>query len=569
MISYFKYTDGTAFTLNGAPYKGMVTVLNETAYTGPIYTSNSKVLSSKQTFLAGAIENSLEFDYSRTTSLQSKISAIEVYPKSILDIDSLTKIAETLNQNNLAIFAAGVGYDQNYGNPLFYTSNTNSFVTGVSSLSSGLISRKVLETTLSLKNNTSLQADAPVTDRSSLFVTLSTDYKYFDKHNTITGDINSQSIPSISNISLIGLKSGTSNIFHDKFKGVLYQTIPSTTVVYNYDYRSPNNVITLADEFDLSQFGVVDDLSKTAYGKTYRTLVGRNSGQIVFEIYKVTSGEIIKSYLIQDLGFDSIERITQRFEDDALAIVGTVGEELVLKLYDADKLRTSTASVYSQPLDITEVPSFISFSPFDSNICLFYYYTSNTLDRVELRSVSGNTTNSPTAVLKSDQFNLFIEQNAINELEDVINLSTLNLYDPTISIFDLSFDVGDDIYSIIYTNNYIKTNNASILKTIVPFNTTSRYSGIATTDSSIGLAINSTLKTIVYDTLTLYYLFNAIRKIDANSIYSETTSNIKNVDASNLLIYSNESINIGVINRVVSEILTLQLDLASKIDSAR
>ena len=45
MISYFKYTDGTAFTLNGAPYKGMVTVLNETAYTGPIYTSNSKVIS--------------------------------------------------------------------------------------------------------------------------------------------------------------------------------------------------------------------------------------------------------------------------------------------------------------------------------------------------------------------------------------------------------------------------------------------------------------------------------------------------------------------------------------------
>ena len=90
MISYFKYTDGTGFTLDGANYSGMVTVVNDAAYAGSVYTSRSKVLSSKETFISSAILNQIEFDYNFSSNLKSKIALVEVYPKSILDIISIT-----------------------------------------------------------------------------------------------------------------------------------------------------------------------------------------------------------------------------------------------------------------------------------------------------------------------------------------------------------------------------------------------------------------------------------------------------------------------------------------------
>jgi hypothetical protein len=569
MISYFKYTDGSAFTLDGVDYKGVVTVQNETAYAGSIYSPISKPLSAKQTFMAGAITNRLEFNYSRTSALSSKILPVEVYPKSVLDVTTLANIVETLNENNLAIFASGVGYDQNYSNPLFCTSDTNSFVSSVSSLTSGLISRKIFDTTLSLSGTLSAKTSRPITKESSVFITLSTGYKYFNGVESIQGRINSPIVPTLFPSTFIGMKESINNLVYDKFKGVLYQTTPSAVVIYNYDYETPNNTVSLIDDFDISKAGVVDDLSKTSYGRSYRTVVARASGANVFEIYQVTSAEVVKSYLIKDLGFDTIERTAQRFEDDVLVILGKVGDKLVLKTYDIDRLKINSIPLYDQPIDIKELPAYIKFSPFDSNICIFHFFSSSGLTRIELRSISGNKVNSPAAVITGRQFNLFARQ-SISTITTPINALDICPNTPRdILVYDVQFDVGEDVYSIVYANTYIKTNNAPIMKTIVPFDTASRYDGITIADSSIGLVINSALKNVIYDTITLYYLFNTVRRIDSNSIYTETTSNVKNVDPTNLLIYANESINIGVINRTIAEILALQTDLASKIDGSR
>jgi hypothetical protein len=569
MISYFKYTDGTGFTLDGANYSGMVTVVNDAAYAGSVYTSRSKVLSSKETFIANAILNQIEFDYNFSSNLKSKITSIEVYPKSILDITSIANIIDTLTENNLKIFASGVGYDQNYGNPLFNDSNTNTFVYGISSNGGPIISRKNIQTTLDLKQAGYIQTDKPVTDSSSIFTTLSSSFKYFNKDVTVQGAINSPTAPTISQSLLEGLGGNRSNIFYDKYREVIYQTAPSTVNIYTYDYDSPNNTILIKDELELSKLGVVEDLSKASYGKNYRAVVAKNQGQLALELYAVNSSEIIKSLTFEDVGIDNIKHLIQRFEDDALVLVGDIKGKLSMSIYDISKLATNTAPIYSQEIDTQNNPTVVRFSPFDSNIILFYYYTNTELDFIEFRPISVSGTVSPVTKMTSDQFTLPVESSAFSELTDVISTSTPTLYDGTSFTYDVQFDVSDKVYSLALANNYIKTNNNTIFNTIVPLDTAVRYNSIEVSDSSIGLVLNSAFKSIIYDTLILYYTFNTVKRIDSESIYQQTSSNIKNIDTSNLLLYSNESINVGALNRTIEEILTLQLDLAGKIDSAR
>jgi len=569
MISYFKYTDGTGFTLDGANYSGMVTVVNNAAYAGSVYTSRSKVLSSKETFITNAILNQIEFDYNFSSNLKSKITLIEVYPKSILDITSITNIIDTLTENNLKIFASGVGYDQNYGNPLFNDSNTNTFVYGISSNGGPIISRKNIQTTLDLKQAGYIQTDKPVTDSSSIFTTLSSSFKYFNKDVTVQGAINSPTAPTISQSLIEGLGGNRSNIFYDKYREVIYQTAPSTVNIYTYDYDSPNNTILIKDELELSKLGVVEDLSKASYGKNYRAVVAKNQGQLALELYAVNSSEIIKSLTFEDVGIDNIKHLIQRFEDDVLVLVGDIKGKLSMSIYDISKLATNTAPIYSQEIDTQNNPTVVRFSPFDSNIILFYYYTNTELDFIEFRPISVSGTVSPVTKMTSDQFTLPVESSAFSELTDVISTSTLTLYDGTSFTYDVQFDVSDKVYSLALANNYIKTNNNTIFNTIVPLDTAVRYNSIEVSDSSIGLVLNSAFKSIIYDTLILYYTFNTVKRIDSESIYQQTSSNIKNIDTSNLLLYSNESINVGALNRTIEEILTLQLDLAGKIDSAR
>ena len=54
MISYFKYTAGEAFTLDGENYAGYFNVENKKAYTGKTRTASSQPLSAKNTFLANS-----------------------------------------------------------------------------------------------------------------------------------------------------------------------------------------------------------------------------------------------------------------------------------------------------------------------------------------------------------------------------------------------------------------------------------------------------------------------------------------------------------------------------------
>ena len=568
MISYFKYTDGTGFTLDGANYSGMVTVVNDAAYAGSVYTSRSKVLSSKETFISNAILNQIEFDYNFSSNLKSKIALVEVYPKSILDIITITNIIDTLTENNLKIFASGVGYDQNYGNPLFDDSNTNTFISGVSSKGGPIISRKNIAT-LDLKQAGYIQTDKPITDNSSIFTTLSSSFKYFNKDVTVQGAINSPTAPTVSQSLIEGLGGNRSNIFYDKYREVIYQTAPSTVNIYTYDYDSPNNSILIKDELELSKLGVVEDLSKASYGKNYRAVVAKNQGQLALELYAVNSGEIIKSLTLEDVGIDNIKHLVQRFEDDVLVLVGDIKGKLSMSVYDISKLATNTSPIYSQEIDTQNNPTVVRFSPFDSNIILFYYYNNTELDFIEFRPISVSGTVSPVTKITSDQFTLPVESSAFNELIDVISTSTLTLYDGSSFTYDVQFDVSDKVYSLALASNYIKTNNNTIFNTIVPLDTAVIYNGIEVSDSSIGLVLNSAFKAIIYDTLTLYYTFNTVKRIDSESIYQQTSSNIKNIDTSNLLLYSNESINVGALNRTIEEILTLQLDLAGKIDSAR
>ena len=66
MISYYKYTTGEAFTLNGDDYTGSFHILSGVAYTGQYPSVDTLELTPKDTFLSDIYVNELNLDTTYT-----------------------------------------------------------------------------------------------------------------------------------------------------------------------------------------------------------------------------------------------------------------------------------------------------------------------------------------------------------------------------------------------------------------------------------------------------------------------------------------------------------------------
>ena len=581
MIAYYKHTSGGDFTLNGTDYAGPLTVIDSIAYTGSVFTTNSRQLSSTGTFLSNCLLNKLNFKYTANPDVEKDINSVSVYPRTILTLDTLTDIFDILNENNLKLYCAGVRIDNNFLNPLYRSSDNLSFTNCITSF--GNTTFRPVKLPLSrLPVTYSIQAtdanfDRVFTPTNLKNAVLQTDnlssFRYFNNSGLATGLVNS--------VSAIAFKDGypknssfTHNyLYYNKYINSIYQTNEDGSYsIFDIDYASAIPRTILRDTVSISLNTLISPYA-SVYGRNFRSALVQTGNDNIIEVYNVTNTDKVLTLTRQALGFDVFQHICQRFEDDILIIYGTSGSNSVIASFDIESLISDdfTPLVYSE----TEIssPTIIECVDFDSDIIVLKTYnTNNYLEKVELASIS-----APKVLLAQFRSDF----SSVVKVNDFINTMTSDLSaDLTVlgtffknydSYFiDMQYSTGTVINTAIITGDSLTVDTKDVYYYLLPAELKQNYDAQlpAIRNSSIGLTINSIARTIIQDALLIYYNFTERFRYANNSLPQDIIANtLKTFNLDNLLLFSNESINIGSLNRVINSIITIQQAIAREIDN--
>ena len=155
MITYFKYTTGESFTLNGKDYTGFFNVVENSAYTGKVRTDTSETLVPKNTMLVNCYLGKKEFDRTTTpVDISNVVNKPEISPRNVIDQTFLNKNLGILNNNNLNLYALNLIPDINLTKFKTAHADSNSYFLGVSA---GETDLKNNDTKLAKNNERPLQ----------------------------------------------------------------------------------------------------------------------------------------------------------------------------------------------------------------------------------------------------------------------------------------------------------------------------------------------------------------------------------------------------------------------------
>jgi hypothetical protein len=121
MISYFKYDNGNAFTLDGSPYVGYFHIIDDIAYSGKKPSGDSQKLLENGNFISDSYLNKATFSGVTPVLDLAVPNALD-----ILNEDTLSDLLERVDENNLKIYQNNIFINSNtlpydYKNTYFYT----------------------------------------------------------------------------------------------------------------------------------------------------------------------------------------------------------------------------------------------------------------------------------------------------------------------------------------------------------------------------------------------------------------------------------------------------------------
>ena len=340
MINYFKYTAGSAFTLDGVDYSGFVNIDDKKPLTGRVKNSFSVELSSKGNFLARSIIEKREFDNSPTAFTTNKVKKLEYSPRNVLSNDFLKKNFNILYENNLSLYSLG----QVYNNSLLDTTSfkDDTVLGGFFGLSSTTTDDRDDDNKTFKNLDTTYQIDPfkgadklrfpdlfELDDTKKAYVetyddgfvyTASTSSKTIAFSGSFTGEIEKIKNKSVQD-DLINVK----RLDVDRANGLIYS--PSLeddglnyTNIYDRDIYRACTRLKLVDKIKTSNFKVINN--SISFGKTYKVVqVIDNDNNIKLEISPNTTSEILATIPISSLNNPEYVKVESRFTDDLLLIV--------------------------------------------------------------------------------------------------------------------------------------------------------------------------------------------------------------------------------------------------------
>lgn len=590
MINYFKYTDGNAFTLSGQDYKGMFNIKDGIITSGGILTSNSQALSSKGNFLSRVY--SKEFNFNVTKDDVVTIDKPKVYPRTILTMTYLLDVARRLNANNLLLYSKMITYNSNLLNTITKTPAETSIVFCLTSASTSdpLTGLKMpidagVRFPFSQNPNSSyyvpFRDDILLSNAAATFIVTqpNEDFKYYTSNYVLSGAFNQTSRQAILTSTLTpGVSSN--GLVYNKYENLLYNISKTNNNYSIYSFYSSTSCLTASffDRVDTTKYNTTNnDKSQVSFGKRYRSAVVYDQGLQILEISKVNTSLQLLSILPADLGFELFFSISQRFEDDAIAIYGISGGQAVLNVYDISELLLGSLNAYTSSIvENSSSLDIITFSPFDSDIIIFTRYASEgAVEDLAWRSISNASYpilkingNQPLGFIGSTKLQGMPALSAIYRNVENVHIELGISDEMPHYIYDVKFDVTNNISSIIfYRDSYETYSTSNVFSSIVPLDLPYCFNeNFIPADSSIGIAFNDYIKSIIKDTYSLYNAA-ASRFVYNNEFVISTTLpyGLPNLPDTYLRVYENESFNVGVLNRIIEGITEIQDTIATTI----
>ncbi len=559
MISYFKYDNGNAFTLNGLDYVGYFHVINGIAYSGKPQDLNSQQLSAKDTYLSELYLKQAKFD-GRQIDLDLELpNALD-----ILDETTLSRYFEKISQNNSIIYNSNLFINPNiggftYGSTIFYT------------LTSSPIDERPSDGKIYGRNVYTHSDPFSATPQWAFLDNIKSGYfTIIDGGNgfayycndgvnqyTLSGSYTAGSTlellnttPVLSSIALIA----------DYGSDELFEISQDSIKIYDISNYGVCNTKTLKDSIET----IVDANYANLYkiGKDKRTEFKNNT----LYIKNKYSNELYSSYPLAALDLDTIIALDIRKEDDNIILIGQKGSTYLFVFFDVDNFNATFSKTILEGLgEIID----LQFSSEDSDIFeiwqkgydLNFYSQYRAIDRPDIPvSETGEASSLTYRYIKTYKFDTTNEK--FEEIQIKFNSNKLksNSFN---GILQMTRQQDGYLYDITHNIGriYVTKSSRSFFTATIPQNVSKTYTGIECSDSGAGISFNASLINLIRDTINLATLSQKTKGQSAST--SEILSLAEpieklTIDMENLRLNGNETFSEIAIRRIFNQIYTIQ-----------
>jgi hypothetical protein len=602
MISYFKHTDGEAFTLNGENYSGFFHINNNNAYTDKLSSVDSQQLEPKSNFITELYLNSKEFDttYNNIPTLTQYFSNTF----DLLDANGMSEYLKSINNNNLTCYKSVL-----LANPTVYKyEETNGRYYGI--ISDDEESQFSVPVKHDYRGNIEPFSisqywkflDDIVT--GELIVNSSEDFKYICSdgiNDYILSGSFSQDIP----LTLSYIKKNvefditlpahntpnlTYSIYHDlennkllivKLDSIeIYDTknldecneLILVDIISSINYNPPIFKYNLWNTFDEypnltqskwdSKYRIYGDISTNniQFGQNMRTSLYNN----VLMLYNKYSNDVYQQIILSNYGISNVLSLDIRSVDDYIGIIHkTIDDKLKISFFDP--LSIDSSIITYNILSVTSSNGLkLSFSSIDSNV--FYI---NTPTEYQSRYISAPEYPSGRLELCDLLYPTDLIWNTAQELYNYLVVKWDNANNKSNNFNNL-------VVSQTFANNkmYMLLHNVGRLYALqqpvngrflnaIPLDLTKSFTSMTCNQSSIGLYINSELSKLIYD------LVNMVNSSSSSFIMSElgpilSELQVLDYNYNNLYYNGNETLNVIVLQRISTILTSLQYKLLPK-----
>ncbi len=567
MIDYFKYTNGDSFTLSGADYSGLFNIQQGKAYTGKSFSTSSKLLSGKDTFLTNCFLNKFEFD--RTVSIENKntLKQPKISPRNIIDQNFIDTNLQILNMNNLIIYSKNIIANPDLFDFLNSIENEDSYFLG---LSSGKEDIRNDDTKLAKTNKFPIQIDPfsfidkvpgmEVLDDTVDSMVFIYDDKSFNYFTTTSTSSYTFSGTFATGGSLVRLEEdvfeGAQRFSYDNNTDTLYALEKSLNnaglerfvlKLYDNSFVSQCRVLKLVDQISLED-NVIDDkvsLGNNILGYRYteRLVVqtdedgnlinGRTHGANRLQQQNLNNLQQPKIKIVNKYTFELINNIITsnpneeilefdiRDSDDSLLILtsleGFDAEEFFIYHLDIDKV-SSVEGDYILPFNPKPLIRFkpeVVFNQKNDTVSIYFSSNDSNIFIIDDEgAISSRFISNPENVAG------FPSNKNLLYLEDMFFESTLERFDkiqkkfnsntlPSNNYNNLNFLVGKNNTNLFYLLHnvgriYLMEESKILYKNFVPLGLKNLYEQIISCESGLGISINSELQNIIKDTVNVF-----------------------------------------------------------------
>ena len=590
MISYFKYTSDSAFTLNGIDYAGFFNVEEGVAYTERKKSATSEILVPKNTFISDFYLNKMEFDNQFNSITEASDITANVF--DVLNKVEMERLLSIINQNNLIVFKSLI-----VNNPqiINFTENDSHYY----GLSSTIVDMRNDDLMLGKKNISHIDpfryeiewAFLEKIKYGALFVKSDQTFKYlcstgFELY-TLKGSFTDEGYIEYS-VQELEFSEEVYGIDYDEFENKITIVVLGDLKVYDAVNYIECDTLILVDSIKLGD--VDSEILTWGTQKAYKNLIGK-WGRAFYNIlgystefirfgnnYRTSiegdslilrnkySTDKIVEFDLKSLGIDQLLDVNIRVIDDCVLILHKKSEKFHVTFFDPLDIENSLFD--REIFEFNDSDNYrISFSTYDSNV----FYLNSTMQS-HTRMISnptypvGQMRENNLKYVKKETFKNYLQKFGDGVLKWNTETTDSNFF--TNYMFD-SITKSDKNYMFLLNSGRIYPIRQNILNSYlssVSLDLVKTYDGIRCSDTSFGLFLNKTISYILKDILTLYTKATNSYSIGKNDVFLNKIQEIT-YDTNNLYMNGNETINVLMLQRILTLLTDLQKQLVANLTS--